>query len=407
MKWWGWGEPARATDRAPHALDFAARPSSACPERRRRPWGSRTSRCPRPDCPKQAGARSTGGRRGVGPQGPPDACHARGRQGLSRTSSACAAGDASPAPDAVVYPGGRGRGARGAGRLRVASGWRWCRSAAARASSAGSSRVRDGVAAVISLDLGAHGEPRGVDERSLTADLGPGLRGPQVEAALGAHGLTLGHFPQSFEYATVGGWVATRSAGQASTGYGSIEKLVCGLRCVTPAARSTCRRCPRPPPGRAAPAPGRLGGRARRDHPGDPEGPPAPRGAPLRGLDVPRLRGRAWRRSARSSRAASCPTWRGSRTRRRPALSLALAGGDSLQRRAGRRLHAGARLRRRLHRRARLRGRACRRRAARRARRDGCCGGPAAWRSARLPGGPGSTGATRGPTCAMRCWSTA
>jgi len=62
----------------------------------------------------------------------------------------------------------------------------------------------------------------------------PGLRGPGVEAALSRSGLTLGHFPQSFEYATVGGWVATRSAGQASTGYGSIERLVCGLRCVTP-----------------------------------------------------------------------------------------------------------------------------------------------------------------------------
>jgi alkyldihydroxyacetonephosphate synthase len=73
-----------------------------------------------------------------------------------------------------------------------------------------------------------------VDDRSLTALFGPGLRGPQVESELGRQGLTLGHFPQSFEYATVGGWVATRSAGQASTGYGNIEKLVAGLRVVTP-----------------------------------------------------------------------------------------------------------------------------------------------------------------------------
>ncbi len=47
--------------------------------------------------------------------------------------------------------------------------------------------------------------------------------------------MTLGHFPQSFEYSTVGGWVATRSAGQASTGYGRIDKLVESVRCVTPA----------------------------------------------------------------------------------------------------------------------------------------------------------------------------
>jgi alkyldihydroxyacetonephosphate synthase len=70
--------------------------------------------------------------------------------------------------------------------------------------------------------------------RSLTAVLGAGLRGPAVEGALAPHGLTLGHFPQSWEYATLGGWVATRSAGQASTGYGSIEKLVAGLHCVAP-----------------------------------------------------------------------------------------------------------------------------------------------------------------------------
>src|SRR6185436_4035434 len=94
--------------------------------------------------------------------------------------------------------------------------------------------LRDGLAAAISLDLARMARVSDVDEQSLTADFGPGLRGPQVEEELARSGLTLGHFPQSFEYATVGGWVATRSAGQASTGYGSIEKLVCGLRCTTP-----------------------------------------------------------------------------------------------------------------------------------------------------------------------------
>jgi alkyldihydroxyacetonephosphate synthase len=66
------------------------------------------------------------------------------------------------------------------------------------------------------------------------ARLEPGLSGPEAEAALNAHGLTLGHFPQSYEYATIGGYVATRSAGQASTGYGRIDKLVLGLRLATP-----------------------------------------------------------------------------------------------------------------------------------------------------------------------------
>jgi alkyldihydroxyacetonephosphate synthase len=87
-------------------------------------------------------------------------------------------------------------------------------------------------------------EVRDVDKRSLTAVLGAGLRGPAVESALAAHGLTLGHYPQSWEYATVGGWVATRSAGQASTGYGAIDKVVSGLECVAPAGEIELRAVP-------------------------------------------------------------------------------------------------------------------------------------------------------------------
>jgi alkyldihydroxyacetonephosphate synthase len=74
-----------------------------------------------------------------------------------------------------------------------------------------------------------------VDERSLTARLGPGLRGPEAEAALQGRGLTLGHFPQSFEYATIGGFAATRSAGQASSGYGRFDDLVTSIRMRAPA----------------------------------------------------------------------------------------------------------------------------------------------------------------------------
>jgi len=73
-----------------------------------------------------------------------------------------------------------------------------------------------------------------VDPVSLTARLGPGLRGPEAEAALVAHGVTLGHFPQSFEYATIGGFAATRSAGQASAGYGRFDDLVSAIQMVTP-----------------------------------------------------------------------------------------------------------------------------------------------------------------------------
>jgi alkyldihydroxyacetonephosphate synthase len=88
-------------------------------------------------------------------------------------------------------------------------------------------------ARLISLDLGAL-RAVAVDRRSLTATLGAGLRGPEAEAALGHEGLTLGHFPQSFEYATIGGFAATRSAGQASSGYGRFDAVVSSVRIVTP-----------------------------------------------------------------------------------------------------------------------------------------------------------------------------
>ena len=93
--------------------------------------------------------------------------------------------------------------------------------------------LRGGHERVISLDLGALVEVE-IDRRSLTARLGAGLRGPEAEVALGREGLTLGHFPQSFEYATIGGFAATRSAGQASSGYGRFDALVSSVRMHTP-----------------------------------------------------------------------------------------------------------------------------------------------------------------------------
>ena len=87
---------------------------------------------------------------------------------------------------------------------------------------------------LVSLDLAGLQDVE-VDRRSLTARLGAGLRGPEAEARLGASGLTLGHFPQSFEYATIGGFAATRSAGQASSGYGRFDALVSSIRLISPA----------------------------------------------------------------------------------------------------------------------------------------------------------------------------
>jgi len=87
---------------------------------------------------------------------------------------------------------------------------------------------------VVSLDL-ARLRDAEVDRRSLTARLGAGLRGPEAEAALGGEGVVLGHYPQSFEYATIGGFAATRSAGQASSGYGRFDSLVSAVRLLAPA----------------------------------------------------------------------------------------------------------------------------------------------------------------------------
>jgi alkyldihydroxyacetonephosphate synthase len=73
-----------------------------------------------------------------------------------------------------------------------------------------------------------------LDRESHLATFGAGVAGPDVEAQLRAHGFTLGHFPQSFEYSTLGGWIVTRSSGQQSLAYGRIETLFAGARLETP-----------------------------------------------------------------------------------------------------------------------------------------------------------------------------
>ncbi|NHA01137.1 FAD-binding oxidoreductase [Nocardioides sp. W3-2-3] len=91
-----------------------------------------------------------------------------------------------------------------------------------------------GLAGVLSLDLGRMRGLLALDPVSSTATLEPGLRGPEAEALLAEHGLMLGHFPQSFEYASIGGFAATRSSGQSSAGYGRFDAMVVALRVATP-----------------------------------------------------------------------------------------------------------------------------------------------------------------------------
>jgi alkyldihydroxyacetonephosphate synthase len=87
----------------------------------------------------------------------------------------------------------------------------------------------------LALDCTGLGGPIDVDEDSLVADVPAGIFGPDLEAALGAigDGYTLGHWPQSMDLSTVGGWLACRGAGQYSTRYGKIEDMVIGLEVVT------------------------------------------------------------------------------------------------------------------------------------------------------------------------------
>ena len=104
--------------------------------------------------------------------------------------------------------------------------------------------LRGGFDALISLDLGALDALESLDERSQVAVVGGGMRAVELEARLGERGFTLGHYPQSYEYVTIGGCAATRSAGQASTGYGRIDELVVGARLAAPAGDLDLRAQP-------------------------------------------------------------------------------------------------------------------------------------------------------------------
>ena len=142
-------------------------------------------------------------------------------------------GDASDAPDAVVSPGTTEETAAllaacsELGVVVVPYG--------------GGPSVVGGLAGIdpddrpsIAVDLGRMASVQALDVPSSLVTVGPGMRGPALEQELAREGLTFGHLPQSWEFATVGGYAATRSAGQASTGVGRFDDLVAGLTLATP-----------------------------------------------------------------------------------------------------------------------------------------------------------------------------
>ena len=154
------------------------------------------------------------------------------------------AGAPIPAPDLVLFPGSHDEVQA---ILELAS-----RHRAAVVPFGGGTSVVGGLgpqgsefAGVVALDLRRLDALEEIDDTARLAVLGPGLRGPEAEALLGERGYTLGHFPQSFEYATLGGFAAARSSGQASAGYGRFEDHVMALRVATPVGTLEAGRAPR------------------------------------------------------------------------------------------------------------------------------------------------------------------
>ena len=135
-------------------------------------------------------------------------------------------------PDAVVYPDGE---------AKVASLLSWAakRDVALIPFGGGSSVVggvepsRNGEP-TITVDLARLDQVLAIDRPSRTARIQAGATGPEIETQLNEKGFALGHFPQSFQFSTLGGWIATRASGQTSIGYGRIEDMTQSVRVVTP-----------------------------------------------------------------------------------------------------------------------------------------------------------------------------
>jgi alkyldihydroxyacetonephosphate synthase len=234
MRWWGWGEDAHAGALPGHARAFldehvgtagAPRPPVALEAVRLEP--SALGAADRSGLAALVGAEHVHDdhaervRRAAG-KGYPDLVRQR-------------AGTPEGAPDAVVLPTSHDE-------IRAVLALCAERSLAVVPFGGGTSVV-GGVAplrgshrAVIALDMRRLGAVQSLDPGSMTVTVGAGMRAPALERELATQGLTLGHYPQSYEYVSLGGCAATRSAGQASTGYGAIEKMVLGLRLAAPAA---------------------------------------------------------------------------------------------------------------------------------------------------------------------------
>ena len=234
MRWWGWGDPAAPSALPAHALAFL-RENVGVAAQPRPPVALENVQLPAGGLSEAALAQLRGvlGVDGVSDSHAQRVLHAAGKgyPDLVRLR----AGQPEGAPDAVLFP-------RDHDQVRAVL------ELCAKASIAvvpfgGGTSVVGGVAplrgehsGVVALDMARMGALLSLDRDSLTVTLQGGMRAPALERQLAAGGLTLGHYPQSFEYVSLGGCAATRSAGQASSGYGAIEKMILGLRLAAPKA---------------------------------------------------------------------------------------------------------------------------------------------------------------------------
>jgi alkyldihydroxyacetonephosphate synthase len=158
-------------------------------------------------------------------------------------------------PDLVAYP-------RDESEVEAVLGWCSDAGAAAIPYGGGTSvvggvepRVGDRYAGAVTIDLGALDQVLEVDPVSRAARIQAGTKGPSLNDQLAEHGLTLRHFPQSFEYSTLGGWIATRAGGHFATVWTHIDDLVESVRAITPSGTWESRRLPG---SGAGPSPDRL-----------------------------------------------------------------------------------------------------------------------------------------------------
>jgi alkyldihydroxyacetonephosphate synthase len=232
MSWFGWGDPARARPLAPGLRDLIAQVLRARP-RDLPPVPEDRVRLPAPrlDPRVRAALAAVTGDAHLADDDAARLRHCGGKSTpdllLRRT------GSADPAPDAVLYPADHDEVLR---LLEVCSaeGVAVVPFGGGTSVVGGLTPLRGGFDSVVALDLRRLDRLVSFDPVSMTAVLGAGARTPRVEATLAGHGCTLGHTPQSYEYATIGGYAATRSSGQASSGYGRFEDMVVSLRAATP-----------------------------------------------------------------------------------------------------------------------------------------------------------------------------